>query len=124
MNAFLACDECGKEFKEKAYLVRHCLTHRACSHCSKLFTNKKYLERHVVKCEIYSSKNKHEAMKPYLHSYHHLFQLGQHIYHCLQQHVISHQTLSQDQQKALRVYHHIVDMPYHPDFTKWTQDLF
>ena len=73
-----------------------------------------------MKCEMYSRKNecKSEAMKPYLHSYHHLFQLGQHISHCLQQGLASQQTLSQDQQRALRLFHHFVGIPYDPDFTK------
>ena len=73
-----------------------------------------------MKCERYPSKNecKAEAKKPYLHSYHHLFQVGQHIYHCLQQGLAPQHTLSQDQQRALRLFHRIVGIPYHPDFTK------
>ena len=70
---------------------------------SQIIYQQKYLENHVAKREIYWSKNesKNEALKAYLHSCHHLFQLGHHIYHCLQQSVVSQQILSQDQQREL-----------------------
>ena len=117
------CEECGRVFTDENVLLRHRLTHRACPHCSKTFANKKNLVRHTTKCESYMSKSedKDEAMKPYLNSYHHLFQLRQIIHHHLQEGIISEQVLTGNQKNALHLFRHWSNIQRHSRFTVGSQ---
>ena len=63
-NTVFVCVQCGPEFYDKKYLLRHSLVHKACVYCGK--TSPKH------KCCKTSSATitKEEAIKPYLNSFH------------------------------------------------------